>query len=432
MKRFTIVLLALFLSGIVSAQTDTLVNFYRTKAVNYQQRVKMAENKLSGAESKVDASKSAQLPSLDFKGNYDYFGVDLQMAPPADGSSPNGQAINNIYALRLELYQPILTGGHIKGQKLVAQSEVEMMKSLVVMNKQQVVLNSDMFYWDAVAKKEIYTLLTKYKEVIGSFLKVINDRVEEEIVGKNELYQAKVRYNDAEYQAIRSEKEYMVSIMNLNKLAGMPLNAPGKIADTLGIPLWQTGGDSLIQKALTQRPELSYAESQVMRNESVEKLSGSKYNPQFGVLAGTKWGSPAPGLQLDPDFQYYIKAQLVIPIFHWGKKNEEVMVQKHETEIAKLQMQETRDNVALQVESSYYKLMRSQEQLNFSRSALENAQQNVSVMLDRYKEGLSSVLEVLDAQLYWQKSYHNYIIAKYELNIAYSQYLFAVGEFAKL
>jgi outer membrane protein TolC len=48
--------------------------------------------------------------------------------------------------------------------------------------------------------------------------------------------------------------------------------------------------------------------------------------------------------------------------------------------------------------------------------------------LDRYQEGLSSVLEVLDAQLYWQKTYFNYIQAKFDLNVAFSTYLRAMGE----
>jgi len=52
-------------------------------------------------------------------------------------------------------------------------------------------------------------------------------------------------------------------------------------------------------------------------------------------------------------------------------------------------------------------------------------------MTDRYNEGLSSVLEVLDAQLYWQKTYLNYILAKYDLNVAYSQYQYAVGNFVQ-
>jgi outer membrane protein TolC len=149
----------------------------------------------------------------------------------------------------------------------------------------------------------------------------------------------------------------------------------------------------------------------------------------LGVFAGGKWGSPSPGLQIEPGFNYNIGASFKIPVFHWGKKHEQIQIAHQFTQEAKLEMDETRDKVILEVQSSYYQLERSQEQLDFAYNSLANAKKNVDVMMDRYNEGLSSVLEVLDAQLYWQKSYLNYILAKYELNVAYSQFRYAIGTF---
>jgi outer membrane protein TolC len=195
---------------------------------------------------------------------------------------------------------------------------------------------------------------------------------------------------------------------------------------------WIKAGGNLTDAAINNRPEIYFMKNQITKYEYTEKIIGSKYNPQLGIIAGGKWGSPSPGLNVDPDFNYYIKANLVIPIFHWGQKNEEIMSAREQTEASRLQMQQTKEQVTLEVESSYYKLERSQEQMDFARGSLNNAAKNVSLMLDRYNEGLSSVLEVLDAQLYWQKTYMNYILAKYELNTAYSQYLYAVGAFSQL
>jgi len=431
MNRITLILLSLLFFRFADAQEDALLMQYRQKALEYQQQIKIAEHQLSGAESKVNAAKSGQLPSLDFNSNYTYYGVPLQLAPPADAPGTPGDELHNIYSLNLDLYQPILQGGQLKNTKKSAESEVEMMRSFVGMTKQQVVLNSDILYWNAVTKKETYNLYTKYKEVIGEFLKVIKDRVEEEVVGKNELYQAKVRYNDAEYKAIRSQKEYMVSIMDLNRLIGQPVNTPTAVADSLTAILWTKTTDDLSEQAVNQRPELNYIKNEINKYTYDEKLVTSKYNPQFGVFAGGKWGSPSPGLQINPDFNYKLGARLSIPIFHWGQKKKERFSAHQLVEIANLKLEETRDRVKMEVESSYYKLERSQEQLDFAGSALDNAAKNVSVMLDRYNEGLSSVLEVLDAQLYWQKSYQNYILAKYELNVAYSQYQYAVGNFVQ-
>ena len=427
MKRFTIsILLILFSITMVYSQQDTLIYKYRRMAVDYQQQIKMAEADLAGAESMVDAAKSDRLPKLDFYGNYNYLGVPIQLAPNADGDP--GVQLNNLYSLDLAITQPILTGGYLKNTKYAAQSKAEVMRSFVNLNEQDVMLNSDAYYWKAVTKKEVNNLLLEYRDAIGQFLKVIQDRVDEEVVGMNELYQAKVRYNDAEYDVIKTEKDFVISIMELNRMIGLPVNTPANVADSLLIVNWLQAENNLAEKAMKQRPEISMLENKISMNSYNEKITASKYNPQFGVGVGGNWGAPSPGLSSNPAFNYNLQAKLAIPIFYWGKKKEVVFASRQTTEVSRLEMEQTMDMITLQVESSYYGLEETQDQLDFAFSALDNASKNVDVMLDRYYEGLSSVLEVLDAQLFWQKSFLNYIEAKFELNTAYSAYQKAMGE----
>lgn len=410
----------------VFGQQDTLIYKYRRMAVDYQQQIKMAQHKLAGAESMVEAAKSDFLPKLDFYGNYSYLGVPIQMAPNSEGDP--GMELQNMYSLDLAVSQSILTGGYLKNTKSAAMSQAEVMRSFVNLNEQEVMMNSDAYYWKAVTKKEMSKLLIKYRDAIGQFLKVIQDRVDEEVVGMNELYQAKVRYNDAEYDVIRTEKDFMISVMELNRMIGLPVKASPNITDSLLVVNWTEAGINITDMALQQRPEISLLENKISMNRFQEKITASQYNPRFGVGIGGNWGAPSPGLSTDPAFNYNLQAKLAIPIYYWGKKNEEVFASRQITEVSMLEMQQTKDLIALQVESSYYDLHETQNQLDFAFNALDNASKNVDVMLDRYYEGLSSVLEVLDAQLYWQKSYLNYIEAKFELNIAYSSYQKAMGE----
>jgi outer membrane protein len=426
MKYFNLLIFVLFGLTYSYGQQDQMIYKYRQMAVEYQQQIKMAESELAGAESMVEASKSDFLPKLDLFGDYTYLGVPIQMAATEPGVS--GQELQNSYTLGLNISQPITTGGYLKNTKNAALSRAEVMRGYVSLNEQEVMVSSDVVYWNAVARKEINGVLIKYRDAIGQFLKVIQDRVDEEIVGRNELYQAMVRYNDAEYDVIKSKKEFMLSIMKLNRLAGLPVSTPPDVADSLLVVNWVDADGNLTEKAIKQRPEINMLENTVSLNEFNEKITASQYNPKFGVGVGGNWGAPSPGLSTEPAFNYNFHARLAIPIFYWGKKKEEVFAIRQLTEVAKLEMEETMDIIALEVESSYYDLERTQNQLNFAFGSLENAQKNVEVMSDRYYEGLSSVLEVLDAQIFWQKTYFNYIQAKHELNIAYTSYQHAMGE----
>jgi len=427
MKQTTItLLLTLFSITVVYSQQDTLVFKYRRLAVDYQQSVKMAEKGLEGASSLVDASKAGFMPRIDVNGNYKFNGNPIQLG--VTDESPDGQELTNMYELGLWVSQPILTGGYLKNTKNLAMARTEVARSYVGLSEQNTMLEADAHYLSVVTKKEISNLSIKYRDAIGLFQQVIQDRVDEEVVGLNELYQAKVRYNDAQYEVIRMEKEFSVSLMGLNRLTGIPLETQSQHMDSLLIVDWKQPVESRVEKALEQRPEVSLKENEMAMNKYGEEIAASHYNPQFNVGAGGTYGAPSPGLLTDPGANYHVTARLAIPVFYWGQKKDEVFAKQMQTEQTKLDLENTRDIITLQVTAGYYELERTQEQVDFAFSALDNASKNVEVMLDRYYEGLSSVLEVLDAQLFWQKSYLNYIEAKFELNIAYSSYMKAMGE----
>ncbi len=427
MKKYTLLYLVAILSASsLQAQQDQLIYTYRQMAVEYQQQIKIAQSDLVGAQSLAEAAKSDFLPKLDFGGSYKYLGVPVQLGVAEPGQQ--GDELESLYSFDLMVFQPVLTGGYLKNNRGAALSQVEIMRNYVNLNKQDVMFNADAMYWDAVSKKEANTILIEYRDAISQFLTVIQDRVDEEVVGPNELYQTKVRFNNAEYEVLRTNKEYAISVMKLNRLVGLPIDNELSIAESLEIVSWVRVDEDFTEKALTQRPEINILENKVSLNEFNEKITASKYNPQFGVGAGGNWGSPGPGLTADPDFNYNVYAQLVIPVFHWGIKNKEVFASRQLTEVAKLEMEQTKEIIDLEVKSSYKDLQLTQEQLNLALNSKTNAQSNVDVMLDRYYEGLSSVLEVLEAQLDLQKTNFNYVQAKLELNYAYTSYLHAMGE----
>jgi len=314
MKQKTIsIILILFSITMVYGQQDTLVLKYRRMAVEYQQSVKMAQHNLAGAESMVEVAKSDFLPKIDLNGGYTYLGVPIQLASSIDGQT--GAELQNMYSLGVGVIQKVHTGGYLKNTRSAAQSKAEMMNQFISLSEQDVMINSDIYYWNAVAKKEINSLSIEYRDAIGWFQKVIQDKVDDEIVGMNELYQARVRYDDAEYEVISSEKEFMIGIMKLNRSVGLPIKSPSSISDSLLVVKWIRVEDNIVEKAMKQRPEVSLLENKISMNTFNEKVTASKYNPKLGVGVGGNWGAPSPGLETSPAFNYNLQAKLAIPIY---------------------------------------------------------------------------------------------------------------------
>ena len=62
MKHFIHLFFFLFVVTYSYGQQDQMIYKYRQMAVEYQQKIKMAQSELAGAESMIEASKSDFLP----------------------------------------------------------------------------------------------------------------------------------------------------------------------------------------------------------------------------------------------------------------------------------------------------------------------------------------------------------------------------------
>ena len=85
------------------------------------------------------------------------------------------------------------------------------------------------------------------------------------------------------------------------------------------------------------------------------------------------------------------------------------------------ELQELKDRVTLEVYSTNYQLDETIKRKELTDASLEKAVTNLDIMTDRYLEGLTSILEVLDAQLYWQRAFKDMLDARllYKMALAY-------------
>ena len=80
------------------------------------------------------------------------------------------------------------------------------------------------------------------------------------------------------------------------------------------------------------------------------------------------------------------------------------------------------DGVNLEIQTARNSLRQAIEQVNLTRNSLDKACENETMALERYDEGKSSVIEVIDAQTYRQLAQMNYVHAKVSAQNYYSSY----------
>jgi len=425
MLRKIIIISVLIFAGFTACAQNQLLNKYRQMSVDYDQLVKSASLDVEGAEAMKKAAKSDYYPKLDFQANYDYIGQEIRQE-----IYPDIQGFNNFYDMNLYLTQPIYTGGNIKNTYRAAELEQMIAEDQSNLSIQDIILQSDEIYWSAVASKENVDLTHQYRQTIEALVNVISDRVEEEVISREDLLLSQVQLNSAELLVLKAENELAVRKMNLNRITGQPIEQEVEIDTNLDVTFTEYNNEDLINRAYNQRPEIQASEKAVELNETFTKLTASKYLPQFGLGVMGLYGSPSYDLQSSPDFNYGAFARLNIPLYYFGKKKNEVRAGDLQTEVAQLYLERTRDFVSLQVNEASYWLNEAVQRVNLTQNSLTNADENLEVITDRYNEGLTSILAVLDAQVTWQAAYSDYIDAKLNYLISWSRFKRALGELA--
>lgn len=422
MKVLRAVLIIIFLTSSISfAQEKLNRDLCRQLALSYNQDVKSAKLQTRSLESTKDAFGKDYYPKLGFNANYEYLANPLIIENIFT-------TLNNRYNLNATVLQELYTGGRISSQYALNESYEKIARENENLTSANLVMETDVIYWQTVADKENEVLANLYLETISNLFEVIKNRVDAELISKNDLLITEVRLNDAKLSVLERENRLIISKMELNRLIGYEITKLIIVDKEIDVELYEYDFENLVERALQQRPELLMQLQNIEAKKHNEDLTASQYLPQWSLGVNALWGVPSPDLTSDPAFNYSIFSTFSVPLFLWNKSSLDVQAQTLLTDSQKEQLQKLNEIVTLEVQSTKYSYDESIKRVDLTSTSLKRAEENLDIMTTRYKEGLSPILEVLDAQVFWNKAYVDYIEAKRLYQVSYSALLKSFGE----
>ena len=417
-----------FLSLPVLAQQSTLLEKYRTMALDYNHDLKAAEKNIA-ASMEVEKSARADLkPKLSGAASFQYTGnpMELTLDIPSIGLSKTVEGKNLNYGGSLSILQPVYTGGRVLESIRMAQHQQALAGNQAKALNDAVCYQTDIQYWSAVARQEIVDVAEDFRNSIAALVKTIKERVEVGLVDPQDLLMAEVKLNEAEYQLLQAQSNFETGRMALNSMIGVRLEQPTELDAQIPIVVVS---DSLWLSTGMGRPEIQMAYDKIRIAESTKKLNDSQFKPQFYVGVEGSYSSPGYNFKKDLDLNYAVYAKVSVPIFEWGKRRSEKRVSSFRIGMAEDNLNKVVDRVELEVSVARKALSQAIERVRLSESSLAKAEENEAKAVERYNEGKVSVVEVIDAQTYRQTSQVNYVQAKAAAQGHYSELIKALHSY---
>ena len=337
----------------------------------------------------------------------------------------------------LTVTQPVYAGGKIVAANRLAEIGKKAAAEQQRMTRMDVIANADNAYWNYIAVLAKVDMTRAYLSQIDTVYAQTKTSYEVGMITQTDLVRIDARRSQIIYQLNQAESGADLCRLALCNILGVSSDTQIEPIDK-DIPVTQPGN---LSADIANRPELSLLKADVMAKEQQVKITRADFLPTLGVQAGwSAYGNiKMKGYAEGPDGSYHpfssntkgngwlVMASLSVPIFHWGEGIHKVKRAKLEVSNANLTLEKNRRLMNIEAQQTVNNVLNGYKLIESANIAMRQAQLSLDDMKVRYKAGLASLTDMLDAQAQWQTSWSNMIESRTQYQIYTTDYLRATG-----
>ncbi len=289
-------------------------------------------------------------------------------------------------------------------------------------------------------KKAFYTILLMQKlveanrqglEVVKANFENVQSLYRHGQAAEFDLLRAEVQVANTEPGLISAENNLVLAVNGLKSLLSLPLDSPVVVQGDFSFQeVPQSVLDAGGRSALLDNPtlqQLAFQESMLDKNITIEQ---SGYFPSLYGFGAYQWQTQ------DNTFQFgnYLWAKImnVGVTLSWNifdglrtpARVEQARVDLKKVQYTRLKAEE---GIAIQVQSARLKMNEAKKRIMGQEKNIEQAKRAVSIAETRFKSGVGTQLELLDAQVAMTLAQTNYAQAIYDYLVAKADWEYAVG-----
>ena len=175
-----------------------------------------------------------------------------------------------------------------------------------------------------------------------------------------------------------------------------------------------------MEQVKENRPELKQLQNMVDISHQVTNMLKAGNLPQVLLTGGYAVSNPNVfnGFQRKFAGVWNIGVLVRVPIWNWGDVAYKVRASKGATAIARLEMDEAREKIELQVNQSAFRVDEANKKLALAQTSTQKADENLRTANLGFREGVISTTTVMEAQTAWLQAQSQKIDAEIDVKLS--------------
>jgi outer membrane protein TolC len=327
-------------------------------------------------------------------------------------SLPFGRS--NTYRLNLSFSQNVYTGGRLQAQEIRARLGRENAALTLTSTRAQVALDVAQAYFDAVLSDRLVAIAEATLAQAEGTAEQVRLQREAGRIAEFDLLRAQVTRDSQRPEVIRRRNARDVAYLRLKQLLDLPLDSPIQLVSTLEEPVLpppaarfaqviasaEAGTGSRVRTAVTQAGNDVQQREAGVKIAKAQRLPSVSVNSAYGRVA---YPANVPGFG---DFRtnWTIGATAQVPVFTGGRLKADEASARADLVETQARLQLTRELATLDEASTRLELANARAAWESTAGIVQQAQRAYEIADLRYREGLSTQLELSDARLLLQQA----------------------------
>lgn len=383
---------------------------YSESVLAYSLELQDAEFAKQGAREREIVARKGYLPILSLARE-----LNIEARKPDEGRRWN-------WLTQLDVSQPIFRGGEVRATAKRAELAFDISEYEAEATEFLVRYTAEVAYWSLSRAEGYYEAIAQYVAIVESLRDVVAERYDAGYISKSDLLQVASRLSDARYQLSEAEQKRDIALHNFNLLRGVEPTSKVVLAESIfnsvALPVRES-----VDSVILRHPDYNSSELSAMRAFWGIRAERARYLPKIEVGAYALLQPNMPhvrggGTRLDGGFMLSFSS----PIYHFGERRHAVAAARSDYLREVNAIAAVVDRITLEESDTWTNLCATRDRVATAQRNLSIAEENLSISTYSYREGLASILDVLQAQLSWLQIYTNTLSAQYDYAVAVSAY----------
>lgn len=291
------------------------------------------------------------------------------------------------------LTQPIFAGGRIVNGNRLAQLGVDVAELKLLMREDEVMLNVEQYYWQALALRLKTETLSQALCLLDTLERDAATGVQAGVIAKGDLLKVRLRHNELQADSNRLQNGYRLAMRALCQYIGIEYN-PSYTLDTSTLSLLTLEPLSEADTSVSNRMEYRLLQKAEEAERLQTKMMVGESLPQIAV--GATYG--ANNIVGDIKHNGILFATLSIPLSAWWETGHNIKKQRIAQQIAANNRNNNAQLMQLQQQQSFDELQHACRLLPLRRQAVSDAEENLQETRNYYDAGLAPISDLLQAE----------------------------------